>query len=424
MQYSPILQCSVVDTNPDTLKLTKNGLVLIRHHSNAKAAMYAKAQGGASINLDTCIIRNGSEITYGTEHTFENVASNTFAFAVEDSEGRYASQRIVATMIDYIKLTCNVATVRPDATGKATLSCYGNYYNGDFGEFGNIDNYLIVGFQCKNSDGKVIDSGDMYVTINGNSYTATREVKGLDYQSYYELEINAYDALTNLFVSSGKVSCKPVFHWGQNDVTFEAPVNFNSGDIRAKGNLWLKGDDNYGNYLYFGDKELCYIAEKSDNVLTIKAPTLDLSANSVTLNNQSVAFPVCGVWTPSFYPGVAEHTYNNFGWYSKTGNIVTVGFYLKVACSEGYETTPVSIYGLPYVPAIASAGGGMCSGALIHSNKNFQCFVAETTGLITTRAQACDGTAGNSLETSASACFYPTMEILTASGTISYFTNN
>ena len=75
-------------------------------------------------------------------------------------------------------------------------------------------------------------------------------------------------------------------------------------------------------------------------------------------------------------------------------------------------------------PVCSAAGGGMCSGALVSAGFDFQCFVAETSGNITTRVQACNNTSSANLLTSASGCKYPTGGgELTVSGTITYMTS-
>ena len=72
---------------------------------------------------------------------------------------------------------------------------------------------------------------------------------------------------------------------------------------------------------------------------------------------------------------------------------------------------------------IAAAGGGMCSGAYVSAGFNFQSFVAETSGNITTRVQSCNHTAAGNLATSASGCWYPSGNgDITLSGTITYMT--
>ena len=115
MTSSPIVTCSVVDTNPATIALTGFTGLLVRHFSTAKATM--QAQDGAVLNLDACIIRNGSNTAYGVEGTFANVSSDTFNFFAESSDGRFYDASIPYPMVEYIKLTCN-----PSYEGKGNRS--------------------------------------------------------------------------------------------------------------------------------------------------------------------------------------------------------------------------------------------------------------------------------------------------------------
>jgi hypothetical protein len=218
--------------------------------------------------------------------------------------------------------------------------------------------------------------------------------------------------------STGIVASLPVFHWGASDVTFEVPAKFNKG---------INGTKVNGN-LQFGD-DFCYITNTNGKLHLI-------STDGLLHNGQSVAFAEHGTWTPQLYgihPTTRQYKIcyaamtENSGWYSKSGNVVTVGFRIKfdlTGTSNDDDIIAIAMQGLPYTPAIPSAGGGMCSGALMKTNHNFQCFVAETDGFITTRTQACDYTAGSFLETSKDGCRYSySSPGLTLSGTITFMTN-
>lgn len=106
-----------------------------------------------------------------------------------------------------------------------------------------------------------------------------------------------------------------------------------------------------------------------------------------------------GKWTPSL-PNAAIERYDvRDGWYIKVGKTVCVGFSIKANCNAGHEGTVISIGGLPFVPWVTSAGGGICSGAYINTGYNFQCYVAETNGNITMRSQPCNNGEAANLET-------------------------
>jgi hypothetical protein len=324
-------------------------------------------------------------------------------------------------MVEYVKLTCNAWSCRPDATGQIRLICSGDYFNDSFGA---QDNTLTVQYRYKKSGSSTWSSGAMDVSLVDGGYVATKTLTGLDYESAYDFEFIAADRLTSATSSLSNVRSMPVFHWGENDMTFEVPVTIN-GDANVTGNLRLKGSGNYGNILYFGNSTYCYISEATDDVMTIKANKVNIQAtNGLTVNGSAVGGSggSSGTWTPTLTEGIVRYYDSQSGWYTKVGDVVTVGFHIKAPCNGGFSAANIKIYGLPFYPAYAAAGGGMCSGAYMNGNKNFQCFVAETSGQITTRVQACDSVSGTDLATSADGCRYPSTAggVVTLSGTITF----
>jgi hypothetical protein len=223
---------------------------------------------------------------------------------------------------------------------------------------------------------------------------------------------------------------------------FEVPVTFNAGVAGATsmantegdtyecnktitGNLRLKGNGNYGNTLLFGDGTYCYLQEYEDDKLMIKATRIDLSANGVYVDGYAIPILDKGTWAPYLNSSAVSSYTTQYGWYSKMGQTVTVGFFIKATCKSGYDSTNISITGLPYTPMFSAAGGGMCSGAYVSAGFNFQCFVAETSGSITTRVQACNNTTNGNLSTSSSGCKYRSGGgEITLSGTITFMANS
>jgi hypothetical protein len=313
-----------------------------------------------------------------------------------------------------------------------TVYCYGNYFNGTFGK---VANTLQVQYRYKPRNGSFGSWVNMTHTISGNSYSATANVTGLNYQEAYVFETRAIDQLATVSSGSSALKGTPVFHWGENDFTFEVPVTFNGGfggegfnvqgDLGVTGDLRLKGDGNYGNTLRFGDGSYCYISEPEDHVMTIKASRINLEANGVYVYGNPIPDIQKGVWTPYLNSAAVSYYTTQYGWYSKVGQTVSLGFYIKATCNSGYTGTAISISTLPFTPMFSSAGGGMCSGAYVSGNNTFQCFVAGTDGKITVRVQACNNTSATNLSTSASGCYYPSGGgELTLSGTITYIANS
>ena len=435
---NPIITPSVVDVNSKTIALTGDSSKLIKYYSSAQATMSVEAQKGAAIVEDLYIIRNGSETAYATSHTFENVESNVFTFSAEDSRGNVGIETLTPTMVDYIKLTCNMANNRPDALGNMSLACSGNFFNGSFGA---EHNTLEVHYRYAIYGGTFSEWKSMSVTLYEDSYSAyiDFDIPNFVQTQAYSFEARATDKLDTITSTESGVKSLPVFHWGENDFVFEVPVTFNAGttgggssvgnevdgDMHITGNLRLKGSGNYGNTLLFGDGTYCYISEPEDDKMYIKASRIDLDANGVYVYGNPIPDMEKGTWTPSLNSSVVSSYTTQYGWYSKMGQTVSVGFFIKATCRSGYTSTTISISGLPFTPMFSAAGGGMCSGAYVSGGFNFQCFVAETSKSITIRVQSCNHTSQTNLSTSASGCWYPSGGgEVTLSGTITFMANS
>ena len=419
----PIVTASVVDDNETTIALTGDKNKLIKYYSNAKAEMEVTARKGAAIDENLYIIRNGlGNTAYGTSCIFENVENSTFVFQAEDDKGNVGQTSKTLPMVDYVKLTCNMdSRNKPDGLGNMTVACTGNYFDNTFGK---VANTLTV--QCRyttTNSGFGDDWIDMTVTkLSGNSYYAAANFVISDFSQtqIYVFEVRAEDKLSEIFSNPYLTKSTPVFHWGENDFVFEVPVT-TKGDQTITGDLRLKGSGRYGNYLRFGDADYCYIAELTDDSMTLHADAIKFDTDAVYMYGNPIPTIEKGVWTPSLYASAIASYTTQYGWYSKIGQTVCVGFYIKAKCNTGYDNTSISISGLPFTPMFATAGGGMCSGAYISANCNFQCFVAETSGTISTRIQACNNTTAQNLTTSATGCFYRAVGgEITLSGTITY----
>lgn len=433
---NPIITASVVDINETTKAMTGDPSKLIKFFSNAQATMSAEAQDGAAIDLDMFIIRNGDETRYGASGVFYNVESNVFTFSAEDSNGNVGTAKVTASMVNYIKLTCNLANSRPDAVGNMNVACGGNYFNNSFGA---VANTLTVQYRYKVYGGTFSSWYDMTVSTGSNSYFASANFTIPDFNQnlFYSFETRAIDKLMTVPSTTATVKSLPMFHWSEEDFVFEVPVTFKAGaegvtaankvegDFNVTGNLRLKGSGNYGNSLIFGDGTYCYLHEYEDDKLMIKASRIDLEANGVYVDGYAIPILDKGTWTPSLNSSAISSYTTQYGWYMKMGQTVTVGFFIKATCNSGYNSTSISISGLPYTPMFSAAGGGMCSGANISGGYDFQCYVAETSGNITTRVQSCNNTSATNISTSASGCNYRSGGgEITLSGTITFMANS
>ena len=422
---APIITASVVDTNSSTIALTGDSSRLIRYHSAAKATMSAEPQGGAAIDEDLYIIRNGSATGYGKSHTFYEVEAPAFTFSAEDDRGYVGMKTIKVSMVDYVKLTCNMANSRPDASGNMYLSCTGNYFNGDFGA---KYNSLTVQYSYTGSDGSY-NYGYMTVSKSGNTYSASANLSGLDYQATYSFTITATDELETVTSTKSAVKSKPIFHWGENDFAFEVPVKFNStGEMNFKGDLRLKGDGNYGNALYFGDGTYCYIKEGKeaiapDDRMTIKAKSLNLELTSNLSNVPQFSingYSVWGTWTPTLYGSAVSSYTHQKGWYQRLGNVVTIGWYIEAYINPGYDSTQIQISEIPVTPATDAFGGGLAYKVYVTAGHAFECWCVDKTGKITGRTQPCNNTSAGNLNVGSTVNYPSGGDTIKLSGTICY----
>ena len=235
----PVVTGTVTDENDTTYALTNNRSKLIKYYSNATATISATPQKGASINESKYVIRNGSNTWDGKTHTFNNAESNVFTFYAEDSRGNSTTYTLTPapTMVNYIKLTCDISNNRPDALGNMTVACSGNYFNGSFGA---ASNTLAVQYRYKLSTDSWLNTEDewhdMAITKSGNKYFATADfvIPNFGQQKIYSFQTRAIDKLSTVPSKEQSVQSMPIFHWGENDFVFEVPTTFN-GDVTVDG---------------------------------------------------------------------------------------------------------------------------------------------------------------------------------------------
>lgn len=222
---NPILNVSVTDSNPDTIELTGDNAKLIKFYSNATANASYGAQNGASIVSYT--VSNGGTVLTTIPATFNATESGIFIFTVTDSRGNTTTKTVNLELIEYIKVTANLAVEKPTATGATTLTIRGNYFNSSFGAVGNTLAVYYQYVEKGGSWGSPIFYGG--AVKNGNTYEATINVTGLDYKKAYEFRAYAMDKLAVKWSEKVTVKAIPVFDWSENDFNFNVPTHSKSG---------------------------------------------------------------------------------------------------------------------------------------------------------------------------------------------------
>lgn len=220
---NPTLNPTVVDTNSTTIALTGSNAKLVKYFSNAQWAHNAAAVKKASISQ--YIMSNGGTSYNTASGTINGVQNNSFAFTVKDSRGNITSQSLTPTMVNYVKLTADLS-VKITVAGVATLTCTGNYFNGSFGSKSNT---LTFKYRYKELNGSYGNWTTGTPTKNGNTYSISPTISGLDYRKKYVFQFNVVDKLMN--VNSAEISARalPVFDWSEEDFNFNVPVTFSGG---------------------------------------------------------------------------------------------------------------------------------------------------------------------------------------------------
>lgn len=248
---NPVVTPNIYDTDANTIALTGNEKVLIRYHSDARAAINTFTQKHAT--LAEYYTKNGATQVSAPAHTFENVESDLFIFYARDSRGNATTQVLEPNMYNYVHLTCNLGDNLPDTDGNYVFDIKGQYYNGTFGA---TDNTLLVEYRMRADDGSFGDWTAISHTLNGNSYTATKTITGLDYRTHYVVQVRATDKLEVATTPETQIFSKPVFSWSDKDFEFNCDVNVN-------GELTVNGENvDLSNY---------YTKEEVDNLAPVAA---------------------------------------------------------------------------------------------------------------------------------------------------------
>lgn len=229
-QCKPAISLTAVDNNATTKALTGDSNKFIKYFSNANVILTTTAKNNATIS-STKITAGDGKISNSANTTFNNVESASFTGSTTDSRGYSASTTLNKTLINYIKLTCNVEIYRPEpTTGEVYLRVNGNYFNNTFGA---VVNTITLQYRYKESTSNTWSNWtSITATKSGNTYSYKGSLgTTFDYTKSYNFQVNAYDKLMNLTENKTVSQGIPVFDWGENDFNFNVPVkglNMNS----------------------------------------------------------------------------------------------------------------------------------------------------------------------------------------------------
>lgn len=215
---NPTINPTITDSNSTTVALTGSSSKLVKYYSNAAITIGAAAVKGASLTSQKVTCGSKSLTANGT---ISAVESGSFVFTAKDSRGNTTTKTVTPSFVNYVKVTCGLGNNMPSADGTMTVKASGNYFNGSFGS---KSNSLKVYYRYKPAGGSYGSWVAMTVTLSSNTYSATANVTGLDYQTNYVFQAYAADALATVYSSEKTVKATPVFDWGENDFRFNVPI--------------------------------------------------------------------------------------------------------------------------------------------------------------------------------------------------------
>lgn len=215
---NPTIDPTVTDANSATVALTGDRSKLVRYYSDAHVIIDAQAVKKATLTSQKVACGNKS---LNGDGTIEAVESGTFVFTATDSRGNTTKKTVTHDLVEYVKLSCLVGNAKPNTEGQMTFKVNGSYFNGSFGA---VDNTLAVYYRYKVSGGTYGNWTAMNVSLGDESYIATANLTGLDYQTAYVFQAYAVDKLATVYSSEKVVKAAPVFDWGESDFKFNVPV--------------------------------------------------------------------------------------------------------------------------------------------------------------------------------------------------------
>jgi hypothetical protein len=230
---APSISVTAVDSNENTIALTGSNKRIIRYHSDVKVTATVSAKNSASITKTT--LGCGAKEAAGTTYTFTDAESATVTAKAADSRGYSKSAKATGlTLVNYVKLTANTTAERTHPTADTVkVVTRGNYFNGSFGAVNNTIQAEVrfkPQTQAEYTDDDIYT--DMTITLDGNAYTATATISGLDYLQTYDIRVRVRDQVyayqgpladaryNNIKLSKGI----PVFDWGEDDFRFNVPI--------------------------------------------------------------------------------------------------------------------------------------------------------------------------------------------------------
>lgn len=223
----PDLDPEVKDINPVTVALTGADYKFVRFFSDAEYNFNAAPGEGTYLRSGSVTCGNKTVSHKSTDAstykgTIQDVEDATFAFSVTDARNYTKTQEVSYTLIEYIKLTCNIWRIEATGDGTIKVGVGGECWSSNFGK---VRNTLRVSYRYKEGDGEFSEWQGIDYLTDDNKYELTVTLNDLDYTKTYTFEAMAEDKLMTVVSKQLPVRAIPVYDWGRDD--FNVNVNFN-----------------------------------------------------------------------------------------------------------------------------------------------------------------------------------------------------
>ena len=239
VNHTPIIAPTVLDTNETTIALTGDNTKFVKYYSTARFVINATAFKGASIA--SYYTTHNNAIYRGATGTVNNVEHTKFDLSATDTRNLTASETVNISMIDYIKLTCNLSAELPTTDDRIKITITGNYWNGNFGA---QENTLRLQYRYKTNTNETYSnwataSADAS-PAEGNVYSNSYNISVPNHVDRYTIQVRAIDKLATVESKTVTVQAYPLFDWSDSDFHFNLPVNID-GNLSVAGNIYQNG---------------------------------------------------------------------------------------------------------------------------------------------------------------------------------------
>lgn len=356
---------SYVVTDSLSSGLTGDTSTIIRYVSSAKVSFACEARKQSTLkNASVKIGSKVSNIAYSTETTASSnttisaIDGEVFGVTVLDSRGFRTTHYVAAERyIKYFFPTCSLTVTNPTVSGgNTTLTADGLCFNGSFGS---VANTITVQYRYKTTTGSYSSWKSMTVTRNGDKYTATASVSGLNYQTKYSFQARITDKITTITSIESIAKSQPVFDWGEDDFRFNVPVTVD-GDLNVTGAIDIDGG------LIVNDLQATSLQIESPLV------TIGMGNDEYKLINLADLNVETGVWVPKC--NACSSPDYAIGSYARIGDDCIINFYFEGTTDTFLGDSNLYFSGIPYQASTVRrwyGGGGNASGVSKDSSMEY-----------------------------------------------------